>query len=126
MEYCGKSLDGFEYAFSSLLRANGVDVERLPSLDCLSFQRKRKRQGLVPSRGGVAVLCADVGCKPGLHGYAGAAKRTRCFSKCLSGLDIGRRSALSWTESHCKEYFLQWDTSFFSVQKDSGRRTHDL
>lgn len=38
MEYWGKSLDGFEYAFSSLLGANGVDVDSLPSLDCLSFR----------------------------------------------------------------------------------------
>lgn len=38
MKYCGKSLDGFEYAFSSLLEANGVDVDSLPSLDCLSFR----------------------------------------------------------------------------------------
>lgn len=38
MEYCGKSMDGFEYAFSSLLKANGVDADCLPSLDCLSFR----------------------------------------------------------------------------------------
>lgn len=38
VEYCGKSLDGFEYAFSSLLLANGVNADPLPSLDCLSFR----------------------------------------------------------------------------------------
>lgn len=38
VEYGGKSLDGFEYAFSALLRANGVDTDPLPSLDCLSFR----------------------------------------------------------------------------------------
>lgn len=38
MEYRGKSLDGFEYAFSSLLRANGAEADRLPSLDCLSLR----------------------------------------------------------------------------------------
>lgn len=38
MEYCGKSLDGFAYAFSSLLRTNGADADLLPGLDCLSFR----------------------------------------------------------------------------------------
>lgn len=36
--YCGKTLDNFDYAFSSLLMAHGVDVRALPSLDCLSFR----------------------------------------------------------------------------------------
>lgn len=38
MSYKGKSLDGFEYAFEMLLKANEIDTDTLPSIDCLSYR----------------------------------------------------------------------------------------